>query len=321
VVTDPNAGAASSSRPVIAVVTAFNPSAQLVRLCRDLLAQSDGVVVVDDGSTGGSAVEEILAECAALGCVLERSRQNLGIAAALNRGVAAALSITPRPGSIATFDQDSQIAAGYIDALVSAADSAGAANVPVGMVAPERVEGVPQKSRGTRRGIALGAEPIQSGLLLPEQALRRLGPFLESLFIDCVDTEYYMRARTHGLETVVARGTALGHALGAKTAVTVLGRPIVLRGQPLRITLSAPFRYYYLARNRCEMNRRFGRTHPGWAAGQTLLDLRHFLIALALGPSRLTRARVLLAGLADGIRGRGGRIPARVEELARRIRR
>ena len=319
--TDPNPDAVSSNRPVLAVVTAFNPSVALVTLCEGLLEQTDGVVVVDDGSTGGPAVDTILSECEALGCVVVRTGHNRGIAAALNRGVTAARSMTPEPGSIVTFDQDSIVASGYIDALVDAADDAVAAGVPVGMVAPERVEGVPQTRRGELRGVALGAEPIQSGLLLPESALSRLGPFLESLFIDCVDTEYYMRARSNGLETVVARETSLGHALGTKTAVSVLGRAVVVKGRPVSITLSAPFRYYYLARNRCTMNRLFGRAHPAWAAKETLLDLRHFLIALALGPSRVLRARVILAGLGDGVRGRGGRIPAGVEALARRIRR
>jgi rhamnosyltransferase len=320
-VTDPKPDALSSNRPVLAVVTAFNPSAPLVTLCRSLLSQTDGVIVVDDGSTDEAAAEAILAECEALGCVIERARQNRGIAAALNTGITVARSISPELGAIVTFDQDSVVASGYIDTLVAAADAAAAAGVPVGMVAPERVEGAPQARRGELRGIALGAEPIQSGLLLPERALAALGPFLESLFIDCVDTEYYMRARARGLETVVARGTGLGHALGAKTSVSILGRPVVVRGDPLTITLSAPFRYYYLARNRVAMNRLFARSNPAWAVKETLLDLRHFAIALVLGPSRPARARVLLAGLIDGLRGRGGRIPGPAEKLARRIRR
>ena len=42
-----------------------------------------------------------------------------------------------------------------------------------------------------------------------------------------------------------------------------------------------------------------------------------FAIVLALSPNRLTLARLIVAGWRDGVRGRQGRMPKSVEEIAR----
>lgn len=289
----------------VAVITAYRPDAgSLASFVAALRPQVEAVIVVDDGS-GASAPFDGAVEA---GAILVAHDENRGIAAALNTGIAGARAHVDAEW-ILTFDQDSSVSPDYVASLVATAQAATAAGIRVGLVAPRRVEGLPALEDGTRDGFVLGSEPIQSGLLIPVAVLDAVGPFTEALFIDCVDTDFWLRVRDRGLEVVLDPSAELGHALGRRHVVRALGRE-------LHVTHAATFRYYYLARNRILMNRMHGRGRRAWALQQTAADLRHFAIALVLVPGRRRRLRAILAGVRDGWRGRTGRIPVEVERDA-----
>jgi rhamnosyltransferase len=295
-------GHVESRSGVVAVITAFRPEGEsLAALVRSLLPQTDAVVVVDDGSHTPLDFEEAVAA----GATLVTQQANLGIASALNAGVRAARDLAD-PEFVVTFDQDSSVASDYVDDLVATARAAESAGIRVGLVAPRRVEGLPPLERGERAGFTLGSEPIQSGLLIPVGVIDAVGPFTERLFIDCVDTDYYIRVRDAGFEVVLAASSSLGHALGRLHVVR-------LGGRELHLTHAATFRYYYIARNRILMNRLHGSRHRGWTVQQTVRDARHLGVSLALVPGRRRRLQAIVAGIRDGWAGRGGRIPAEDE--------
>jgi rhamnosyltransferase len=301
---------------VAAVVTAFRPGAGLPALVRSLVAQAARVVVVDDGS--GPDADAVLDEARAAGAEVVRHEANRGIAAALNTGIAAARAPRDDAGSahlaaVVTFDQDSTVDEGFVAALLGTSRDAAGAGLRVGLVAPARVEGLPSPVSGYERGFVLGGTPIQSGLFIPVATLDRVGRFAEPLFIDGVDTDYAVRVADAGLVVVLATGAALGHSLGERHPVTVLGRPVRVGGRALDFVVSKPFRYYYLLRNRVLLNRMHGRRHRAWSIGETLGDLRHCAIVLAVAPGRRRRLSAMTAGLRDGWAGRTGRIPAAVE--------
>ncbi|MES2169379.1 MAG: glycosyltransferase [Actinomycetota bacterium] len=288
---------------VAAVVSVFNADESLISLCESLVRQCSRVVVVDDASTRD--LSDLLDRCSALGCVVVRQQVNSGIAAALNAGVRAAGDFD----WLLTLDQDSHVDDDYATRLVDAAVAAATAGIEVGMVAPETIRGLPSRVVRRQDGIVFGGEPIQSGLVIPRSSLDRLGPFLEDLFIDSVDTEYYLRAKVAGLPVVIAPGVSLGHSLGDVFYPTLFGRRLRVGGTDIGLVRSAPFRYYYIARNHIEMLRLYGRSEPGWAIRETLLDARHMLIVLLVMPRRRRHVKMLIAGWRDGFKGVGGRIP------------
>lgn len=276
---------------VVAVITSFNPGQDLVTVCGSVIGQVGRVIVVDDGSTAD--VEQVLTACAALGADIVRHPVNRGIAAALNSGLAAA------PGSpfYLTLDQDSRVPDGYVDALLDA--SVAVPGARVAMVGPGSASGVRTYAPSSAGARVLDLEPIQSGLLLVGAAVDDLGGFEDDLFIDGVDTEYWLRARRAGWVSVVTPGAALEHQLGRRHQITVAGRTI-------GVTHAAPFRYYFIARNRVALVRRYGRTEKRWAIGAIGRDVRHLLITTMLVPGRLRRLRETASGLRDGFRGRLG---------------
>lgn len=306
---------------VAAVFSAFRPDAELVEHCASVAPQVSQVIVVDDGS--GDSAEPVLQRLEQAGVLVVRHDENLGIGAAMNTGIAAA----EKAGAefVLTFDQDSQVPSGFVEALVNEFDRASAAGLEVGMVCPEFFSATPQTRTGPEADPGLQAKaieayaPIQSGLLMPTAAIRAIGPQRADYFIDLIDTEYYLRARRAGYAAVCAPGLVLPHGFGHRLYVHALGRRLLRDdGRPRVVSVSSPFRYYYRARNRVVLNREYGRD-PGVEA-LLARDARHdllpdFAVALYSARGALRLLSLLLAGWRDGRRGRLGRMPGR---LARR---
>lgn len=306
---------------VVAVISAFRPGEALVEHCARLAPQVDRIVVVDDGS--GETAIPVLARLEAAGTVVVRQPENLGIGAAINRGFEAAGELERAPEFVVTFDQDSQVPEGFVDALVDEFDRADAAGLKVGMVAPEFFSLTPQTRMQQTRGFLEAYAPIQSGLLMPLSVIGALGPQRADYFIDLVDTEYYLRARRAGYEAVCVPGLVLPHGFGHRLYVHAFGRRLVKRdGSPRMVAVSTPFRYYYRLRNRIAMNREYGKD-PGVRAllrrdtrNDVLLD---YGVAVWSARGKFALLGVMLAGLRDGLRGRLGKVPAKVAARASRV--
>ena len=295
-------------RPVtIGLVTAFNPPEGLIPNCEALLRECSGVVVVDDGSD--LSADSIFDALQALGCSVVRLRSNKGIASALNAGVKQAQSLYQRLDFILTMDQDSLIQPGFVRALEEAAENAQSTGVKVGMVAPANVSGLPKRARTLPNGVTLGDEPVQSGLLIPTGCLSAVGPFNERLFIDGVDSEFYLRAKAVGMVCIIAMGASLKHSLGQMVPASIGPMTIRWRGQPVMVRTAASWRYYYIVRNRIFLFRLYLPTQPYWAVRGALMDLRHLVLVTALANGRRVRLAAALRGVRDGVRGRMGPSP------------
>jgi rhamnosyltransferase len=264
---------------VVAVIPAYEPGPNLVDLVRCLSEQVTTVVVVDDGSPTWPDIPQRAA-------VVVRHNSNRGIAAALNTGIREALTDADVM-AVLTVDQDSQLPARFVRRLLDTWRDAESAGVRVGLVAPQKVTGQPDQRPGR--------PPIQSGQLIPVTTLRRVGDFDARLFIDGVDDDYALRCLDAGLALVVAEGLTIGHRLGATHDVTIAGRTVTL-------TRSAPFRYYYLTRNRLWLVRRNARRHPRWAVAQAFGLLRHLVVVQTLVPDRHARADAVWRGVRDALR-------------------
>ncbi|TQK19001.1 rhamnosyltransferase [Microbacterium sp. SLBN-154] len=298
-----------------AVITSFHPDARLLTAYRALQPQVGAVVVVDDGSP--ERYGAVLDEVRSAGAHVIRLAENSGIGAALNSGIRHAL----RHGAdeIVTFDQDSVVSAGFIVALQSAADSARTHGHRVGPVVPEFFADVRQVRREHADGTLEARHAIQSGMLLAAAFLADVGLMREDLFIDLVDTEFEMRSTSAGFMTVAARGLRLEHSLGRRYARLVFGRPVRLPGIPPVVTLSTPFRYYYRVRNRLVVNGTLWRGHIGWVARDTFLEAIHYANVWVLARPRRALWQVYRAAMHDARRGRMGRMPTDVQDIAATI--
>ena len=287
--------------PVVsAVIAAFRPGPELLVGVEAVLAQVAAVVVVVDEHPLSDSTRALVDQCRAVGAEVVAHTANRGIGAALNTGVARSVELLPGLTDVLTLDQDSAVPAGYVAALLDARGAARDAGVRVGMVAPDSVGSIVRLPgrRPDRDGVRIGGEPIQSGLLVPADVLARLTGFDETLFIDGVDTDFYLRARDLGLRCVLAPGTRLEHRLGQ--AITVG------EDRELPLLVASTFRYHYQWRNLVALVRRHARRHPAWAVLAVVRATRHLAIVTVLAPGRLARLREAYAGVRAGLRGETG---------------
>lgn len=287
-----------------AVVTAFHPPSELVARVEALFAQVDAVVVVDDTGVGAGPEPQVLNALRQVGAHIIRHPENRGIGAALNSGIEALGSLLGQEwGFLLTVDQDSTLPDGYVDALRRAHRAAIADGVAVGMISPEIVTSITRITpRPSQAAYAVGGEPIQSGLGIPTEVLRSLGGFRDDLFIDGIDTDFYLRAKAAGLQSIVVPGLALEHRLGRAHEVRLPGRT-------LDLVVAQDFRYYYLFRNLVHLVRAHRREAPAWSAWSIARQLRHLSLVTVMVPGRRPRLREAAAGARDGIRGTTGRRP------------
>lgn len=294
---------------ITAVVSLYNPEFSVIEHCAALAKQVGHIVAVDDGSPAN--VESVLTQLEELGCQVVRLERNSGIATALNAGIRAASQHADAPDFILTMDQDSMLESGYTRKLLAAYDAAMAAGITVAMVAPGSIAGLPTRRQGMVSNIVIGGEPIQSGLMIPRHVLDELGLLMDELFIDGVDTEFYLRAKNAGMESILASDSLLEHTLGSTVQASIFGVKLSPGGNPLQIRTAASYRYYYIFRNRLLLIRRYWRSQPAWAIKGLLADYRHLAIVMALAPGRGRRLASAMAGVKDGLKSISGPRPSR----------
>lgn len=303
---------------ISAVVAAYRPDGSIIDNVRRLAEQVGAVIVVDDGS--GDASSRVFTALEGLpGKQVEvlHLSENTGIAAALNAGVTRALG--NGASAVLTMDQDTAIGNGYIAAATHAIDRLELAGRPFAAIAAGMQSGrVVRPVHFADRGDAITPtlEAIQSGLLIPRATFTTVGMFDESLFIDCVDTDFVIRAAAKGLPTYLARGCSITHPLGEEIETGIR----TTRSGRSAFAFHPPWRRYYISRNRAVMLGRYGLREPVWAlvslAGETVQLLR----SLLFGPDKLRQCSAVLLGVIDALLGNRGRLAGPASSLLGRSR-
>lgn len=274
------------------VVPLFEPTAAVIDNVLAAAGQAT-VVAVDDGSSAAAA--DVLTQIEQIsGVRLVRLGANAGIATALNVGVDAAAD-TGCLDFVVTIDQDTLLPDRYVERAVAVLEESGE---DLALVYPEYLGGVRQPGKGHGQDYR-AREPMQSGWVLRASTFRQLGPFLEDLVIDCVDTEYFMRLQRAGYQSRPIFDVNLPHELGTRRTV---------RGNRA-YRFHAPERRYYIVRNRLRVALMYGSFAPRWAMVSVVYAALNSARALWLGPRRAETLCAILRGLRDAIRGRAGRRP------------
>jgi rhamnosyltransferase len=239
-------------------VVTYKPELETLRqLLQSLLPQVSGVVVVDNGSAE-SVLVWLEAYPATVPLVTIPLYGNQGIAAAQNVGIEYAKQ--QQADYVILFDHDSLPASDMVAKLLAVAEAKAAAGVNVAAVGPryldERQDNPPPFIQVV--GLRVIKQPcvcgdsvvdvnylIASGCLMPMRALDAVGNMMEELFIDYVDIEWGLRARSKGFESFGACGALMGHDLGDE--------PFVFFGK--KYPHHSALRHYYHFRNAVWMYR------------------------------------------------------------------
>lgn len=294
---------------VVAIVVSYRPQLEVLCALLDALTpQVDAVVVVDNGS------EENVGDC------MERYRtQNVcSVLLGINAGVSAAQNVgidwarQQEADYVVLFDQDSLPAPSMVGRLIEAARLKQAAGFKVAAVGPryldERQDNPPPFIR--LQGLKLLRQPckaadsivdvdylISSGCLIPIKTLDSVGVMREDLFIDYVDIEWGLRAKSKGFQSFGVCSAHMKHNLGDS--------PIIFFGK--KIPLHSPLRHYYHFRNAVLL---YAEPWPplNWKlADGWRLCLKYIFYSL-FTEDRLTQFRMMTLGLWHGLVRKSGKL-------------
>ena len=289
--------------PVAAVVVTFRPDGNVTDRLTAIGAAADGVVVVDNGS-GPPTVERLAAWADHPARSLIALDRNLGLAAAQNRGIAAALDAGA--AWIWLFDDDSRPGPNTLPALADAeAGAPGRYDLLAprirnddGSIAPLTV----REGRRIRRLVpdadAIVENPvfvIASGSLIRTQTLRAVGPMREAFFIDYVDIDFCLRLARAGRRSAVVGAAVLDHRLGAPTRHRLPG------GAAVTATNHSAPRRFFMTRNRARLWREQGRADPVWVVFDILAFGYQLLRIALLEQGRAGKLSAVGRGLLDGL--------------------
>ncbi len=284
---------------VCAVVVTYHPSTRMLENIPNVLAQVQGLVVVDNGSNDES-LTPIRVKAQSDGFQLIENGENLGIAAALNQGVSWAKAEGYQ--WVVLFDQDSGITEHFVDSMLNSWREHPQRERVVTML-PRYIDA----SNGTEIFCHRAKDggpmvSMTSGSLFPTWIFDRIGWFPSEYFIDCVDFEYSLRARAAGYLIASSKDAILFHSPGKPTTLQLFG--IIL----LRTSNHSAVRRYYMIRNRIAMARRHFRTFPVWTI-RDLMQTGMGVVKVLIGERcRRAKTAAMFRGLIDGIAGRMGQM-------------
>lgn len=301
---------------IYAVVVTYYPHATaLSSLIEELSRQVDWIMVVDNTDAHDDGVLEILHGCTGFpnGLSLVRLGRNLGIAAALNIGIDAAL----REGCthVLLSDQDSLPSDGMVAGLMDTERELMASGKRVGAVGPvykDKVTGVISPFQIHKPGhlfysrVHVGRDRpstevvslITSGTLISSSALRDVGLMSEKLFIDHVDVEWCHRATSRGFSLIGTAAGSMVHDMGDNRIKVWWLRWRYVSGY-------SPTRLYYRFRNFVYLWR-LPYISVAWKLRALWFWCGEAYAHLLFSSERQKNMRGIACGIMDGIRGRMG---------------
>ncbi len=313
---------AAGRRPgVCGILVTHEPDEELLReVVGAAVAQLDGLVILDNGSSGPGVdrvrrAQEDAGPPGPSGAAVELrlGERNAGLPARFNEGIAMARAAGHR--FVLFLDQDSVLRPGAVDALRSAFERVGG-SVAVGALEavndePERFPTDDFLEGHFRRGtpVAAGAAGLvddylatNSGLFVPLSSFDRVGTFDESFFLDASDFDFGLRLWTRGLRLLRVPAARIRHRRGESTAVQWAGARWGVR----RVT---PVRHYYVARDSMRTCQRYGLRFPLIGLYLLSMPFREAALVLLFYRDRRAHLAAIARGLVDWASGRTGPAP------------
>jgi len=296
---------------VLAVIVCYNPKkAALERTLVALQNQAVDVVVVDNASSNASEILALLGDYSS--ARFKGLECNEGLGYAHNQGI----EIAKQTGysHVLLLDQDSEPLPNMVSQLVQAS-IARSKTTKVSAVGARYINADNHSDSffvrfgwvKFRRHYCLNRDCVEadflisSGSLFSLQALEDIGLMEQELFIDHVDTEWFLRAKNMGYKAYGVCSSVMRHGLGEQTHQVNLG------GRQRNVPQHKPFRYYYIFRNSIALYKR-GYASNLWKWNDLQrLGLIFIMYGFVKSP-RLANLSMMLKGSWHGLIGKSGKL-------------
>jgi len=281
---------------VCAVLITYFPDKDFVERAKRVAPQVACVVIIDNSASEQQG--QFLARIAKnIGAHLILNNGNVGVAKALNQGALWALEQGYE--WILTLDQDSVVTPHIVTSLVAICN-AYSERFRLALVGSNYIQARSRKpfSEGCR-GSDLAREVelvITSGSLVSLSAFKELGKFREEFFIDRVDHEYCLRAKTQGFRLLMSIEPLMEHPIGASI-------PCQLLWWQTETSNHAGVRRYFMARNQLAMAREYFASAPRSTLLGLLTFVKSIILMVVFEREVLSKLRFTIRGIWHGLCG------------------
>jgi rhamnosyltransferase len=295
---------------VSAVIVLYNPNASLLdRLLRSVVGQVDNTYVIDNTAGSSEQLSSRFIEYQSRISYIPLG-DNMGIATAQNIGIRK--SMAAGYSHVLLLDQDSAVPPDMVNQMLHAEEMLVSEGKQVAAVGPifvdEKTGKYPRVIQHMMQANSIDAghtsqEPIRTDWFMASGSLIRIAVFsvvgvmLDDLFIDFVDSEWGLRAKSKGYNSYILPHVLMRHSTGDAVA-QLLGREIFLH---------ASIRNCYIVRNATYLLL-LSSMGWKWRIGILLKIPSYILVYSWFSDRRLTSFLSLVKALADGVRGQLGRV-------------
>jgi rhamnosyltransferase len=279
---------------VYAVIVTYNPDIDILRYqYHSIVKQVQGIIYVDNASTG---IDILLTEFQSMAYFI-CNNENLGLGKAQNQGIL----LAKEKGATHVFllDQDSVTSNGLVSNLLKVEREYENKGIKVGLVGPRILNALSSPpiysdifvfSDFRLKRIKIGNAPISvsyciaSGSLISIKVLMEVGLINDFLFIDALDVEWCLRAKSLGYTILMSPHAVLEHRLG--------------NGCENKVLSHFPMREYYICRNSIILIK-YGYIPIGYKLRKVILTPLRVLYSLLKG--HFEHAKAGIRGIKDGV--------------------
>lgn len=290
------------TRICASIVTYFPNFDNFRKLIAQLNPQVDGIVIMNNSAEVDAQLQELMAQYPEQTFKLITPAKNLGVTAH-NLG----LAWIKEQGYdyVLFFDQDSCPASDMVSALLKTDHNLRQAKQPVAAVGAKAVDARSGESGGFLKFVGFTKQRcacdegiewcatdslMLSGMLVKMETFDIVGRFDEVLFMDNIDTEWGLRAKSKGLRSFGVCTATLQHRVGDHV-VEFLGRLYYIHN---------PKRQYYIFRNRLNLYKR-SYIPIAWKINDFFHVCFKIVFHTLAVPPRMQYLKQIFLGIKDGM--------------------
>ncbi|WP_313107386.1 glycosyltransferase family 2 protein [Pseudescherichia vulneris] len=284
---------------ISSVTVTYNPDIACLRnQLQSLMGQVDCCIIVDNGSLNIIEIEGLYKE---FSFDLIRLEKNFGLACAQNVGINHAVE-TKGADYLLLLDQDSILEPDFISNLLSVYQQNNVGILGASFYDPNSGEIYPGTSYN---GPFISRVPVQefsevtfviaSGSFFSSDVFKKVGRMEEQLFVDYIDVEWSLRAKSMGYVVAMTNKAKMAHTIG-DARLKIFGRTM---------SVHSALRRYYLVRNSFFMLR-LSYIPLGYKIRELFLNILRAVISFFASKNKKQVLNMVFAGFRDGLSNKYG---------------
>jgi len=280
---------------IAGVVVLYNPDHNVIKNIKSYINEIEILYIIDNTEEVNKDIKGELEKLVNIKYI--EMGDNKGLAKAINIG--AKYAILDGYEWLLTMDQDSKAHLKMIDKMkeyIIANDIS-----TVGIISPYHKTKLDEVST-IHREIEEKISVMTSGNLLNLNIYRKIGGFLDELFIDSLDHEYCYRLLVNKYKIIQINSAILHHELGDITKKMKIFNRVIL------ITNHNPVRRYYIVRNELYIRRIYRYKMPQLYKRRYLTICSHLLQIILFEKEKIMKIKYVYKGFRDFKNGKMGKL-------------